>query len=247
MMIIAGLVGGLALFLYGMSVMSGGLTKLSGTTLEKILSGITQKRFIAYLFGVGVTALVQSSSTTTVMVVGFVNSGIISLSQAVNVILGANLGTTANAWLLSLNAIGSTGPAFLALFKPAVFTPFVAFIGILLYMTAKKDKRKNIGTILLGFAVLMTGMQTMSGAVAPLSSNTVFTGILTSFANPVIGFLVELRQHGGNRRADAVGLALHPRHTACMLRVDAAEVVDADRTVVVRTVLHALVVIGHPP
>ena len=190
MMIIAGLVGGLALFLYGMSVMSGGLTKLSGTTLEKILSGITQKRFIAYLFGVGVTALVQSSSTTTVMVVGFVNSGIISLSQAVNVILGANLGTTANAWLLSLNAIGSTGPAFLALFKPAVFTPFVAFIGILLYMTAKKDKRKNIGTILLGFAVLMTGMQTMSGAVAPLSSNTVFTGILTSFANPVIGFLV---------------------------------------------------------
>lgn len=189
-MIFAGLIGGLALFLYGMSVMSGALTKLSGGTLETILSGVTGKRIVAYLFGVGVTALVQSSSTSTVMVVGFVNSGMMSLAQAVNVILGANLGTTANAWLLSLNAIDSGAPMFLSLFKPATFTPFVAFIGILLYMTSKTDHRKNIGTILLGFAILMTGMQTMSGAVAPLGDNPVFTRILTTFANPLLGFLV---------------------------------------------------------
>ncbi|MCR5674536.1 MAG: Na/Pi cotransporter family protein [Lachnospiraceae bacterium] len=189
MMIVAGLVGGLALFLYGMSVMSGGLTKISGGTLEKILSGVTKNRLVAYLFGVGVTALVQSSSTSTVMVVGLVNSGIMNLTQAVNVILGANLGTTANAWLLSLNAIEGGGHSLLTIFKPATFTPFLAFLGIILYMAAKKDRRKNIGTILLGFAILMTGMQTMSGAVAPLSDNPTFTRILTAFANPVIGFL----------------------------------------------------------
>ncbi|MCR4762183.1 MAG: Na/Pi cotransporter family protein [Lachnospiraceae bacterium] len=189
-MIIAGLVGGLALFLYGMSVMSGGLTKLSGGTLEKILSGVTQNRLVAYLFGVGVTALVQSSSTSTVMVVGFVNSGIMGLNQAVNIILGANLGTTANAWLLSLNAIDSAGSAWLSLFRPSTFTPFLAFIGIVLYMAGKTDRKKNFGTILLGFSVLMTGMQTMSGAVAPLSDNATFTHVLTTFANPVIGFLV---------------------------------------------------------
>ena len=189
-MIFAGLVGGLALFLYGMSVMSGGLNKISGGTFDKFLTGVTQKRFIAYLFGVGVTALVQSSSTSTVMVVGFVNSGIMTLAQAVNVILGANLGTTANAWLLSLNAIDSSGSAWLSIFKPSTFTPFVAFIGIILFMTAKTDKRKNISTILLGFAILMTGMQTMSGAVSPLAGNPTFTKILTSFANPLVGFLV---------------------------------------------------------
>lgn len=190
MMIIAGLVGGLALFLYGMSVMSGGLNKISGGTFEKFLSGVTQKRFIAYLFGVGVTALVQSSSTSTVMVVGFVNSGIMNLSQAVNIILGANLGTTANAWLLSLNAIDGSGHAVLSLFKPSTFTPFLALIGIILYMAGKTDRRKNIGTILLGFSILMTGMQTMSGAVAPLADNPTFTRVLTTFANPLIGFLV---------------------------------------------------------
>ena len=190
MMIFAGLVGGLALFLYGMSVMSGGLNKISGGTFDKFLSGITQKRFIAYLFGVGVTALVQSSSTSTVMVVGFVNSGIMTLSQAVNIILGANLGTTANAWLLSLNAIDSGSSAWLSIFKPSTFTPFLAFIGIILFMAAKTDRRKNIGTILLGFAILMTGMQTMSGAVSPLAGNPTFTRILTSFANPLVGFLV---------------------------------------------------------
>ncbi len=190
MMIFAGLVGGLALFLYGMSVMSGGLNKISGGTFDKFLTGVTQKRFIAYLFGVGVTALVQSSSTSTVMVVGFVNSGIMTLAQAVNLILGANLGTTANAWLLSLNAIDSGSSAWLSIFKPSTFTPFVAFIGIILFMTAKTDRRKNISTIMLGFAILMTGMQTMSGAVSPLAGNPTFTKILTSFANPLVGFLV---------------------------------------------------------
>nr|MCR4904128.1 Na/Pi symporter [Butyrivibrio sp.] len=136
--LIAGLVGGLSLFLYGMNIMSGGLTKLSGGKLESTLSSITSNKILAYLFGVGVTALVQSSSASTVMVVGLVNSGIMTLSQAVNVILGANLGTTFTAWLLSLNAISSDN-FFINLFKPTSFTPFLALIGIVLYMFTKSD------------------------------------------------------------------------------------------------------------
>ena len=146
--LIAGLVGGLALFLYGMNIMSGGLTKASGGKLESTLTRITSNKLLAYLFGVGVTALVQSSSASTVMVVGLVNSGIMTLSQAVNVILGANLGTTFTAWLLSLNAISSDN-FIINLFKPTSFTPFLALIGIVLYMFVKSDKKKNIGTILL--------------------------------------------------------------------------------------------------
>ncbi len=189
MTVLIGLVGGLALFLYGMSIRSGGLTRISGGALDKFLSSVTKNRLSAYLFGVGVTALVQSSSTTTVMVVGFVNSGILHLEQAVNMILGANLGTTATAWILSLNSI-STGASLLKLFKPTTFTPILAFVGIILYMMGRSAKKNNIGTILLGFAVMMTGMQTMSGAVTPLAGSSTFRGILTSFANPFIGFLV---------------------------------------------------------
>ncbi|MBE5826286.1 MAG: Na/Pi cotransporter family protein [Butyrivibrio sp.] len=187
--LIAGLVGGLAMFLYGMNVMSGGLTKAAGGKLESVLARVTEHPIIAYLFGVGVTALVQSSSASTVMVVGLVNSGIMTLKQAVNIILGANLGTTFTAWLLSLNAISSEN-FFINLLKPKSFTPFLALIGIGLYMFSKNDKKKNIGTILLGFSVLMFGMSTMSDAVSPLKDVEGFKRVLTSFSNPVIGFLV---------------------------------------------------------
>lgn len=187
--LIAGLVGGLAMFLYGMNVMSGGLTKAAGGKLESVLAKVTEHKVIAYLFGVGVTALVQSSSASTVMVVGLVNSGIMTLKQAVNVILGANLGTTFTAWLLSLNAISSDN-FIINLLKPKSFTPFLALIGIALYMFSKNDKKKNIGTILLGFSVLMFGMSTMSDAVSPLKDVEGFKAVLTTFSNPIIGFLV---------------------------------------------------------
>ena len=187
--LVAGLVGGLAMFLYGMNVMSGGLTKAAGGKLESVLAKVTEHPFIAYLFGVGVTALVQSSSASTVMVVGLVNSGIMTLKQAVNVILGANLGTTFTAWLLSLNAISSDN-FIINLLKPKSFTPFLAIIGIGLYMFSKNDKKKNVGTILLGFSVLMFGTSTMSDAVSPLKDVDSFKAVLTTFSNPLIGFLV---------------------------------------------------------
>ena len=187
--LIAGLVGGLAMFLYGMNVMSGGLTKAAGGKLEAVLARVTEHKFIAYLFGVGVTAHVQSSSASTVMVVGLVNSGIMTLKQAVNVILGANLGTTFTAWLLSLNAISSDN-FIINLLKPKSFTPFLALIGIALYMFSRNDKKKNIGTILLGFSVLMFGMSSMSDAVSPLKDVDSFKAVLTTFSNPLIGFLV---------------------------------------------------------
>ncbi len=187
--LVAGLVGGLAMFLYGMNVMSGGLTKAAGGKLEAVLAKVTKHTVIAYLFGVGVTALVQSSSASTVMVVGLVNSGIMTLKQAVNVILGANLGTTFTAWLLSLNAISSDN-FIINLLKPRSFTPFLALIGIALYMFSKNDKKKNVGTILLGFSVLMFGMSSMSDAVAPLKDVDSFKQVLTTFSNPFIGFLV---------------------------------------------------------
>ena len=187
--LVAGLVGGLAMFLYGMNVMSGGLTKMAGGKLESVLASVTKHAVIAYLFGVGVTALVQSSSASTVMVVGLVKSGIMTLKQAVSVILGANLGTTFTAWLLSLNAISSDN-FIINLLKPASFTPFLALIGIALYMFGKTEKKKNVGTILLGFSVLMFGMSSMSSAVSPLKDVESFKAILTTFSNPIIGFLV---------------------------------------------------------
>lgn len=186
---IAGLVGGLALFLYGMNIMSGGLTKASGGQLEHLLARVTKNRWLAYLFGIGVTAVVQSSSASTVMVVGLVNSGIMKLAEAVNVILGANLGTTFTAWLLSLNAI-STDNFFLNLFKPMSFSPFLALIGIALLMFTKSDKKKNLGIILIGFAVLIFGMDMMSSAVMPLRSSAEFQSFLTTFTNPLVGLLI---------------------------------------------------------
>ena len=186
------LVGGLALFLFGMSTMGDGLVQLSGGRLEKILEKLTKKKSMAVLLGLLVTAVIQSSSATTVMVVGFVNSGIMNLTQAVGIIMGANIGTTVTSWLLSLTGIEGSN-LFLKLLKPSSFSPVLAAVGVVLTMTAgENDKKKNIGSILVGFAVLMFGMETMSGSVAPLAENPRFTGILTAFSNPVLGLLAGL-------------------------------------------------------
>ena len=169
------MVGGLALFLYGMNTMGDGLVMLSGGKLEQVLEKLTKKRIMALLLGASVTAVIQSSSATTVMVVGFVNSGIMKLTQAVGIIM------------LSLTGI-SSGNVFIKLLKPSSFSPVLAAIGIICMMTGKDGSRKKtIGSILLGFAVLMFGMETMSGAVSPLKDNSTFTGMLTAFSNPVLG------------------------------------------------------------
>ena len=184
---IIAMAGGLAMFLFGMSTMGDSLAKMAGGKLEKILEKLTSKRIFAVLLGAGVTAVIQSSSATTVMVVGFVNSGIMNLNQAVGIIIGANIGTTVTSWILSL--IGLQGDSLLlSLLKPAALSSICAFIGILLYMNKKdKGKSRDTGMILLGFAVLMFGMQTMSNAVAPLADDPNFTHILTMFSNPILG------------------------------------------------------------
>ena len=153
------LLGGLALFLYGMQVMGDGLAKVSGGKLEKILENLTSSKWKAVLLGLAVTAVIQSSSATTVMVVGFVNSGIMKLTQAVGIIMGANIGTTVTAWILSLAGIESSN-FFISLLKPSSFAPILALIGIVLLMFTKSSRKKDIGVILVGFAVLMFGMET---------------------------------------------------------------------------------------
>lgn len=180
--------GGLALFLYGMSVMGNGLTKVSGGKLERILEKMTNSTWKGVLLGALVTAVIQSSSATTVMVVGFVNSGIMKLSQAVGVIMGANIGTTITSWILSLAGIEGDS-IIINLLKPTSFAPVMAVFGIILMMFCKSDKKKDVGGILIGFAILMMGMDTMSGAVKPLAEVKEFTGILTMFSNPVLGML----------------------------------------------------------
>lgn len=155
------LMGGLALFLYGMHVMGAGIEKMSGGRLEHILESLTSTPLKAVLLGAGVTAVIQSSSATTVMVVGFVNSGIIKLSQAIGIIMGANIGTTVTAWLLSLTGIEG-GSFFLQLLKPSSFSPVLAMIGIIFLLSGKNDQKKDAGEIMLGFAVLMYGMQARS-------------------------------------------------------------------------------------
>ena len=185
---ILSMIGGLALFLYGMDAMGAGLSKLSGGRMERLLEKVTSKRFMAVLLGAGVTSVIQSSSATTVMVVGFVNSGIMKLNQAVGIIMGANIGTTITSWLLSLTGI--QGSSFvLQMLKPSSFSPILAVIGVGLIMFTKNEKKKDIGSIFIGFAILMYGMEAMSGAVAPLADNEKFTGILTMFSNPLLGLL----------------------------------------------------------
>ncbi len=182
------LIGGLALFLFGMHTLSASLEKLAGGNLEKWLEKLTKKPIMGVLLGVGVTALIQSSSATTVMLVGFVNSGIMKLSQAIGVIMGANIGTTATSWLLSLTAV--EGGGILQAFKPENFSPVLALIGIILLMFCKSDKKHSTGLILLGFATLMFGMEMMSGAVKPLADIPEFGQIMTMFSNPVLGVLM---------------------------------------------------------
>ena len=185
------MIGGLALFLYGMEVLGDGLKKASGGKLEIILEKLTSNKIMAVLLGAGVTAIIQSSSATTVMVVGFVSSGIMSLSRAVGVILGANVGTTITAWILSLAEISGAGFIF-ELLKPTSFSPVFAIIGVGILMMSKKEKRRNAATIMIGFAVLMFGMDMMSGAVKPLADVPEFRSLLLKFSNPILGMLVGL-------------------------------------------------------
>lgn len=185
------MIGGLALFLYGMNVLGDGLKKASGGKMEHILEKLTSNKLMAVLLGAGVTAVIQSSSATTVMVVGFVNSGIMSLTQAIGVILGANVGTTVTAWILSLTDISGTS-FFLQLLKPTSFSPVLAIIGVALINSGKKEVHKNIGKILIGFAVLMFGMDTMSSSVTPFAQSQEISNILLMFSNPVLGMLAGL-------------------------------------------------------
>ena len=182
------LLGGLSLFLFGMSVMGQALERRAGSNLRSLLGKMTTNKLAGLLTGLAVTAVIQSSSATTVMVVGFVNSSLMTLGQAINMIMGANIGTTVTAWILSLAGI-SSGNLFIRLLKPSSFTPVLAFVGIIYYMFCKSDKKKDTGIILLGFATLMFGMETMSGSVAGLRDVPEFQNLFIMFRNPVLGVL----------------------------------------------------------
>lgn len=183
------LIGGLCLFLFGMTVMGDALERRAGGSLKKILAKLTKNKMTGFLTGLGVTSVIQSSSATTVMVVGFVNSGIMSLKQSIGVIMGANIGTTVTAWILSLGGISSDN-VFMQLLKPTSFTPILALFGTALLMFGKSSKKKDTGTIFLGFATLMFGMDTMSSAVSGLSDVPAFQNLFLMFKNPVLGVLV---------------------------------------------------------
>ena len=182
------LLGGLSLFLFGMNIMGEALEKRASGKLKTVLGRITTKKSTGFLLGLGVTAVIQSSSATTVMVVGFVNSGLMNLKQAINVIMGANVGTTVTAWILSLTGI-SGDSVFIQMLKPSSFTPVLAVIGIGLYMFCRDSKKKDTGMIMLGFATLMFGMEAMTGAVAGLKDVPEFRNILLTFSNPILGVL----------------------------------------------------------
>ena len=182
------MIGGLCLFLFGMNLMGQALERRAGNKLRTLLGKMTGKVMTGFLTGLGVTAIIQSSSATTVMVVGFVNSGLMTLRQAINVIMGANVGTTITAWLLSLAGIDS-GSTWVQLLKPSSFTPVLALIGIVLYIFCKQNRKKDTGMILLGFATLMFGMETMSGAVSGLKDIPAFTNLFLMFKNPILGVL----------------------------------------------------------
>lgn len=184
------LLGGLAFFLYGMNVMSTGLEKLAGGKLEVILKKMTSNKFKSLALGMGITIAIQSSSAMTVMLVGLVNSGIMQLEQTIGLLMGSNVGTTLTSWLLSLQGIDSSGSILLQMLKPESFSPVFALIGIILVMASKSSTKKDVGRILLGFAILMTGMSLMSGSVAPLKDSEKFRQLLTAFENPVLGVIV---------------------------------------------------------
>ena len=183
------LLGGLALFLYGISLMGDGLNMVAGNRLEVVLYRLTSNPLKGILLGVGVTALIQSSSATSVMAIGFVNSGLMEFSQAVSIILGSIVGTSITGWIVSLSSLGQSG-GWTAIFSTAFITGIVAAIGICLLKFSKNPVRNRVGTILLGFAVLMFGMGTMSDAVSPLREDETFIALLTKFSNPLLGILV---------------------------------------------------------
>ena len=183
------MIGGLCLFLFGMNVMGDGLERRAGNSLKALLSKLTNNRIMGFLTGLGVTAVIQSSSATTVMVVGFVNSKIMTFKQSIGVIMGANIGTTVTAWILSLSGISSDN-IVMQLLKPTSFTPILALIGTGFIMFSKSDKKKDTGTIILGFATLMFGMDTMSGAVSGLADIPAFQNLFLAFKNPVLGVVV---------------------------------------------------------
>lgn len=183
------LIGGLVLFLFGMNLMGQGLEKSAGNKLKSILGNMTSNTFKGFLLGLGVTAVIQSSSATTVMVVGFVNSGLMTLKQSIGVIMGANLGTSVTSWLLSMSGIDGD-VLWIQLLKPSSFTPILALVGIIFYMFQKNQKKKDMGLIFLGFAVLMFGMDAMSASVSGLKDDPAFTSILTAFSNPILGVIV---------------------------------------------------------
>lgn len=183
------LLGGLAFFLYGMTVMSSGLEKVAGGKMEQLLREMTSNPIKSLVLGMGITVIVQSSSAVTVMLVGLVNSGIMNLTQAIGVIMGSNVGTTVTAWILSLSGIESDN-FFVQLLKPESFSPLLALAGVIMMMASKSSKRKNVGTILIGFAILMFGMELMKNAMSPLADMPEFTNILTAFSNPLFGIII---------------------------------------------------------
>ena len=183
------LLGGLAVFLYGMDVMGDGLKRSAGNKLKSFLENVTSNPFKALMLGLGVTAVIQSSSATTVMVVGFINSGVMKLSQSVGIIMGANIGTSVTGWLLSLTSLESSNP-FIQLLKASNLSYIVAVIGILLIMASKSVKKRDVGTVFLGFTLIIVGMEIMSAAVEPLKESPEFAKILTVFSNPILGILM---------------------------------------------------------
>lgn len=186
------LIGGLAFFLYGISIMSQGLEKIAGGKLEQLLKKMTSNPLKSFVMGAGITAIIQSSSAVTVMLVGLVNSGIMILSQTVPVIMGANIGTTITAWILSLTAIQESAGWVFKLLKPESFSPILAFIGICMIMVSKNNRRKNTGAVFIGFAILMTGMIFMSESMSPLSDIPQFRNMMTAFSNPILGLIAGL-------------------------------------------------------
>ena len=189
------LCGGLAFFLYGMTTMSKSLEKMAGGKLERLLKRMTSNPLKSLLLGAGITIAIQSSSAMTVMLVGLVNSGVMELGQTIGVIMGSNIGTTLTAWILSLAGIESES-VFVNLLKPESFSPVVALVGIILIMGSKKQKRRDIGRILVGFSILMYGMELMKDAVSPLADMPGFSSLLTAFNNPLLGVLVGMLHMG---------------------------------------------------
>ena len=185
---ILALLGGLAVFLYGMNVLSASLTKTSSGKLEQSLQKLTSSRWRGILLGLVTTAVIQSSSAVTVMLVGLVNSGIMTLKQSIGVVLGSNIGTTVTAWVLSLTGIDSSN-VFVNLLKPASFSPVIAIIGVGIIMMSKNSRRRDVGTVMVGFAVLMFGMEMMGDAMKPLAESESFANFLILFSNPIMGVL----------------------------------------------------------